>query len=43
MAHKHGEMDIEDQQKTFEGFMTFISRFTMAIIVFMIFLALSGA
>lgn len=42
MAHKHGEMDIDEQQKTFEGFVTFMTRFTIAVIVFMIFLALTG-
>lgn len=41
--HKHGEMDISVQEKTFEGFMTFTSRATIAIIVFLVFLALVGA
>ena len=41
--HKHGEMDITVQQKTFDGFMTWVTRSTIAIIVFLIFLALVGA
>lgn len=43
MAHKHGEMDTTAQQRTFDGFITFMTRFTIATIVFMIFLALAGA
>ena len=41
--HKHGEMDITTQEKTFDGFMWFVSRGTIAIIVFLIFLALVNA
>ena len=40
--HKHGEMDITVQEKTFDGFMTFVTRTTIGIIVFLIFLALVG-
>lgn len=38
--HKHGEMDITAQEKTFDSFIWFVSRGTIAIIVFLIFLAL---
>jgi len=37
--HKHGEMDITVQQNTFDGFMKMVTRGTIAIIVFLIFLA----
>lgn len=43
MTHKPGEMDISAQQKTFDGFITFATRFTIFLIVFVIFLALAGA
>ncbi|SIT85797.1 aa3 type cytochrome c oxidase subunit IV [Yoonia rosea] len=38
--HKHGEMDITVQEKTFEGFMNMTTKATIAIVVFLIFLAL---
>ena len=38
--HKQGEMDITVQEKTFEGFMSMTTKATIAIIVFLIFLAL---
>ena len=41
--HKHGEMDITVQEKTFEGFMTWVTRSTIVIIFVLIFLALVGA
>ncbi len=41
--HKHGEMDIEVQEKTFDGFVSMVTKSTIAIIVFLIFLALVGA
>jgi membrane protein required for beta-lactamase induction len=41
--HKHGEMDTTEQENTFEGFVTFTVRTTIAIIVVLIFLALVGA
>lgn len=41
--HKHGSMDITEQQKTFDGFITFTTRAVIAIVVFLIFLALIGA
>ena len=41
--HKHGEMDITVQEKTFDGFMTWVTRGTIVIIAALIFLALVGA
>lgn len=38
--HKHGEMDISVQEKTFDSFIWFVSRGTIGIVVFLIFLAL---
>lgn len=38
--HKHGDMDITVQEKTFDSFMWFVSRGTVAIIIFLILLAL---
>ena len=38
--HKHGSMDITTQEKTFDGFIKMVTRGTIAIIVFLIFLAL---
>ncbi len=38
--HKPGSMDITTQEKTFEGFMKFSVRTTIAIIVLLIFIAL---
>lgn len=38
--HKHGEMDIEVQEKTFHGFVSFVTKSVIAIIVFLIFLAI---
>ncbi|MEO9865572.1 MAG: aa3-type cytochrome c oxidase subunit IV [Yoonia sp.] len=40
--YKHGEMDITVQEKTFDGFIKMVTRGTIAIIVFLIFLALVG-
>ena len=40
--HKHGEMDITTQEKTFDSFMYFVSRGTIVIIVFLILLALAN-
>lgn len=37
---KHGEMDITVQEKTFNGFMSMVTKTTIGIIVFLIFLAL---
>lgn len=38
--HKHGEMDISVQEKTFDGFMNMTTKVTIGIIVFLVFLAL---
>lgn len=41
--HKHGEMDITAQEKTFAGFVTFTTRSVIAIIAVLILLAIVGA
>jgi hypothetical protein len=41
--HEHGNMDIEDQEKTFEGFVKFVTWSVILIVAFLIFLALVGA
>lgn len=41
--HKHGEMDIETQQKTFQGFITFTVRTVVVILVAVILLAIFNA
>ena len=38
--HTHGSMDIEAQEKTFEGFVSAVARTAVAIIVALILLAL---
>lgn len=38
--HKQGEMDITEQEKTFAGFMTLITRGSILIIIGLILLAL---
>lgn len=38
--HKHGEMDISVQEKTFDGFMSFTTKATILIIVALVLLAL---
>lgn len=38
--HKHGEMDIEAQQKTFDGFMAWTKWSVIAIIGLIIFMAI---
>ncbi|MDG1130556.1 aa3-type cytochrome c oxidase subunit IV [Seohaeicola saemankumensis] len=38
--HKHGEMNVEVQEKTFEGFVTFTIRSVMVIIGILLFMAL---
>lgn len=37
--HEHGSMDIDDQEKTFDGFMKFVTWTVIAIFVFLIALA----
>jgi len=41
--HKHGEMDIEVQEKTFEGFMSMTTKGAIIIVALLILLALIGA
>lgn len=36
--HKHGSMDITEQEKTFSGFLSITKWTTISIIVFLIFL-----
>lgn len=38
--YKHGEMDIKDQEKTYDGFVRFTINTVIAIIVVLLFLAL---
>ena len=38
--HKHGEMDITDQEKTFDGFMGLVTKSVVVILVFLVFLAM---
>lgn len=41
--HKHGEMDITANEKTYDGFIKFTTRAVIAILAFLVFLALVGA
>ncbi len=38
--HKHGEMDITTQEKTFEGFMNFTTKFVIFLIVLLVLMAM---
>lgn len=38
--HKHGEMDIQVQEKTFDGFVKTVGWSCVLIVVFLVFLAL---
>lgn len=38
--HKHGDMDVQDQEKTFDGFMRWTMRTVIAIIVLFIWMAI---
>jgi len=38
--HKHGEMDISTHEKTFSGFVTFVTRAVIIILLFLVFLAM---
>lgn len=38
--HKHGEMDIKVQEKTFDGFMSMVTKTSIVIVVALILLAL---
>jgi len=37
--HEHGSMDTKVQQKTFDGFVTFVTRATIVIIGILLFMA----
>ncbi|CUH98968.1 aa3-type cytochrome c oxidase subunit IV [Leisingera aquaemixtae] len=37
--HQHGTMDTTVQEKTYSGFLTFVTRFSIALVIFAIFLA----
>ena len=39
-SHKHGEMDITTQEKTFEGFVKMTVRAVIVILLLLVFLAL---
>ena len=41
--HKHGSMDIAVQEKTFAGFITFVARAVIAILVAVVVMALLNA
>ena len=41
--HKHGEMDIKVQEETFNGFVSFMTKSTVVIIVALIVMAILGA
>ncbi|MHA6324885.1 aa3-type cytochrome c oxidase subunit IV [Roseivivax sp. CAU 1753] len=38
--HKHGEMDITTHEKTFEGFVTLVTRIVIVILVAVVLLAI---
>ncbi|WP_306424941.1 MULTISPECIES: aa3-type cytochrome c oxidase subunit IV [Haematobacter] len=40
-AHEHGTMDISAQEKTFEGFIRFMTYGTVVVLLLLIFLALT--
>lgn len=40
--HKHGEMDTSVQEKTFDGFISLVTKVTALIIVALILLAIIG-
>ncbi len=40
--HEHGTMDIEVQEKTFEGFMRWVTNGAIVSILIIIFLAITG-
>lgn len=41
--HKHGSMDITDQEKTFEGFITFTIKSVVVILVLVVLMAMWNA
>ncbi|MDW3224962.1 MAG: aa3-type cytochrome c oxidase subunit IV [Paracoccaceae bacterium] len=38
--HKHGDMDVTDQEKTFNGFMSWTTRIVIGIIVLFVWMAI---
>lgn len=38
--HKHGEMDISTQEKTFDGFISMVTKTSIVIVVALVLLAL---
>ena len=38
--HKHGDMDIDTQEKTFNGFMQFVTRSVIVILVLLVGMAI---
>ncbi|KMW58554.1 hypothetical protein AIOL_003531 [Candidatus Rhodobacter oscarellae] len=38
--HKHGEMDVSVQEKTFAGFINWVTRASIGIIIFLVLLAM---
>ena len=41
--HKHGTMNINAQEKTFDGFINFVTKSVIVILIAVVFLALVGA
>ncbi|MGA1181247.1 MAG: aa3-type cytochrome c oxidase subunit IV [Marivivens sp.] len=41
--HKHGTMNINAQEKTFDGFISFVTKSVIVILIAVVFLALVGA
>lgn len=37
--HKHGSMDISVQEQTFDGFITFVTRFCIFLVFLVLFMA----
>lgn len=38
--HKHGEMNIDVQEKTFDGFMRFVTKSVIVIVVLLVWMAI---
>lgn len=38
--HKQGEMDIAEQERTFEGFVNWVTRGSIGIVIFLVLLAM---
>ena len=41
--HEHGTMNINAQEKTFDGFISFVTKSVIVILIAVVFLALVGA